>query len=198
MTTATLVKGEDKTLTVDERRELAAAREGLKKIHNAAKVAAFNGWSFGIAAVLSAPFSLGSLAGVLLTLGLAIVSYNEFRGRRRLLQFDPSAASMLGWNQLFLLVMVVGYCAWMLFAGLVGDNSIAAQLEAQPELRQALGSLDDVEGLYQMLVIALYGSVTVACVLFQGLNALYYFTRRKYVEAYVQDTPEWLLEVQRD
>ena len=197
MTTATLARSEEETLSIDERRELTAAREGVKKIQSAAKVASFNGWSFGVAAVLSAPFSLGSAAGLLLTLGLAVVSFNEFRGRRRLLQFDPTAATMLGWNQLFLLAMIVGYCIWMLYTGLASGNSFAAQLEAQPELRQALGSLDDVEGLYKEVVVAVYGSVIVASILFQGLNALYYFTRRRHLEAYVGQTPEWLLEVQR-
>lgn len=197
MTTATLSRDLDEPLTVDERRALITAREGAKKIQSAAKVASFNGWSFAIAALLSAPFSLGSAVGLLLTLGLAIVAFNEFRGRQRLLQFDPSAASMLGWNQLFLLAMIVGYCAWNLYAGLAGDDSFTAQLEAQPELRQALGSMDDLEGLYDQVVVALYGSVIVVSIVFQGLNALYYFTRRKHVEAYVENTPEWLLEVQR-
>ncbi len=197
MTTATFARNLDEPLSLDERRALTAASAGVKKIQSAAKVASFNGWSFGVAAVVSAPFSLGSMVGLLLSLGLAVVSFNEFRGRRRLLQFDPSAASMLGWNQLFLLAMIVGYCIWMLYTGLASGSSFASQLEAQPELQQALGSLDDVEGLYKEVVVALYGSVIVASILFQGLNALYYFTRRRHLEAYVGQTPEWLLEVQR-
>jgi len=198
MGTATLDRSADAPLSAQERRELDASREDVKKIQSAAKVAAFNGWSTGAVALLSAPFALWSTTSLIMTLGLAIVSFNEFHGRRRLLRFDPSAARLLGWNQLFLLAMVVGYCAWMLYAGLAGDGSFEAQLQAQPELRQALGSLDDVEGLYEGVVVALYGSIIVASILFQGLNALYYFTRRKYVEAYVRQTPEWLLEVQRD
>jgi hypothetical protein len=197
MPTATLSNNLNEPLSADDRRELAAAREGAKKIQSAAKVASFNGWSFGVAAALSAPFSLGSVVGLLLTLGLAIVAFNEFRGRRGLLRFDPSAASMLGWNQLFLLAMIVGYCGWNLYAGLAGDGSFTAQLEAQPELQQALGSMDDVEGLYDEVVVAVYSTVIVASIVFQGLNALYYFTRRKHVEAYVERTPEWLLELQR-
>ena len=51
---------------------------------------------------------------IAITLGLSIVAYNEFRGRKRLLNFDPSAATMLGWNQLGLLAMIVVYCLWML------------------------------------------------------------------------------------
>jgi len=133
-----------------------------------------------------------------MTVGLAIVSYNEFRGRKRLLRFDPAAAKILGWNQLALLAMIVVYCLWMLYVGLVGESSFVAQMEAQPELQAALGSLDEIGGLYDSLVVVLYSSIIVGTVVFQGLNALYYFSRRKYVQAYVRDTPEWVRDVQRD
>jgi hypothetical protein len=42
-----------------------------------------------------------------------------------------------------------------------------------------------------------YGTVIVLSIIFQGLTACYYFTRRKYVEAYVRETPQWVLDVQR-
>jgi hypothetical protein len=32
---------------------------------------------------------------------------------------------------------------------------------------------------------------------FQGLNAVYYFTRRKHVVACLHDTPEWVLDLER-
>lgn len=41
------------------------------------------------------------------------------------------------------------------------------------------------------------GIVILVSVLFQGLNAIYYFTRRKHVDAYVQNTPEWVLNLNR-
>lgn len=188
----------DSPFTGDQRRELAAAKKSVKKLHGAARVASFNGWTLAAAAVVSAPFALGSTTGLLITLGLAVVAFNEFQGRRRLLRFEPSAASYLGWNQLLLMAMIVGYSAWMLHSSLNGDNSFAMQLQAEPELQEALGSLDGVEELYGSVVVAVYGSVIVASIFFQGLNALYYFTRRKHVEAYVQATPDWALDVLRD
>jgi hypothetical protein len=33
--------------------------------------------------------------------------------------------------------------------------------------------------------------------IFQGLNAVYYFTRRKHIEAYLQETPAWVQEIER-
>ncbi len=198
MSTATFTNSVDGPLTLDQRRELSDAKQSAKKIRNAARVASFNGWSIGIAAAVSAPFALFSTTGLLMTVGLAIVSYNEFRGRKRLLRFDPAAAKILGWNQLALLAMIVVYCLWMLYVGLVGESSFVAQMEAQPELQAALGSLDEIGGLYDSLVVVLYSSIIVGTVVFQGLHALYYFSRRKYVQAYVRDTPEWVRDVQRD
>lgn len=196
MSTATFTDSADGPLTRDQLRELSDAKQSAKKIRSAARVASFNGWSLGIGAALSAPFALFSLVGLLLTVGLAVVSFNEFRGRKRLLQFDPAAAKMLGWNQLALLAMIVVYCLWMLYVGLAGENSFVAQMEAQPELQAALGSMDEMGDLYNRLVVILYSSIMAVSVVFQGVNALYYFSRRKYIQAYVRDTPEWVRDVQ--
>lgn len=198
MSTVMFTDNVESPLTADQRHELSSAKQSAKKIRSAARVASFNGWSLGIAAAVSAPFALFSVIGLLMAVGLTVLSFNEFRGRTRLLRFDPSATQLLGWNQLALLVMIVGYCLWMLYAGLAGESSFVAQLEAQPELQAALGSMDEMGELYSSLVVALYGSVIAATVVFQGLNALYYFSRRKYVEAYVHDTPEWVRDVQSD
>jgi hypothetical protein len=148
-------------------------------------------------AALSIPFAFFSIPGALVTIGLGVVAYNEFRGRRGLLALDPSAATRLGWNQVALLTLVVGYCAWMLWSGLTGEAPMRKELEASPELQDALGSLGDVGQLYRALVLVVYGTIIVVTVVVQGANSLYYFTRRKHVEAFLRDTPEWAVEMQR-
>ena len=90
-----------------------------------------------------------------------------------------------------------GYCFWMLIVGLTSDGPFAAELEAKPELRVAFDSVDGFDQLYKILIAAVYGTVIVLSGVFQGLNAAYYFTRRKHVKAYVQDTPNWVLDLQR-
>ena len=84
----------------------------------------------------------------------------------------------------------------MLFTGLTSAAPSAAGLGASPELTEALGSLGSPDHLYKVLVVTLYGTVIVLSVLFQGLNSLYYFTRRKHIDAYLQETPPWVLDVQ--
>lgn len=192
----TSVPTSDGPLAPEHHRELALAGQRAKKIRRAAGVAALNGWITAVLAFCSAPFALFGMTGALVTLGLSAVAYNEFRGRKRLLQFDPSGASVLGWNQVGLLAMIVLYCLWMIYAGLNGMNSLSSELRAQPELAHALGSID-VEQLYKSLVLAIYGIVLALSVVFQGLNAFYYFTRRGHVEAYLRETPQWVLDLQR-
>lgn len=184
-------------LTQSHQHEVATAHERARKIRNAAAVAAFNGWMTGIFAACSAPFAIFSLASCLVTAGLSVVAYNEFRGRKRLLQFDRNAPTFLGWNQVGFVALIIAYCIWMLVVGLTADGPFAAELKAKPELSAVIDSVDGIDQLYRVLIVAVYGTVIVLSGVFQGLNALYYFTRRKYVTAYVQNTPEWVLDLQR-
>lgn len=184
-------------LTATHRRELAAARDRAKVIRKAARVAAFNGWSMAAVAALSAPFAFTSTSAFVLMVGMAIVAFNEFRGRKRLLNFDPAAATLLGWNQLGLLAMIVVYCLWMLHGSLGDAGAMQAELKGYADLDTALGSYGGFEGLYKQIVVVLYGGVIALSVIFQGGNALYYFTRRRHVEDFVTDTPEWVRDVLR-
>ena len=126
-------------LSRDHYRELADAKLRFKKVRAAARVAAFNGWTIGVIAALSAPFALFSIVGLVMAVGFTVVAYTEFRGRRRLLQFDPSAAKVLGWNQIGLLTLIVVYCLWQLWAGLSGPSPLAAELESAARTRRRIG-----------------------------------------------------------
>ena len=196
MAVATVTTEPDGPLTQSHRDEVTSAQDRARKIHKAAALAGFNGWTTGIIAICSAPFALFSLAGLVVTVGLSFVTYNEFRGRRQLLRFERNAATFLGWNQIGFLVLIVGYCLWMLFVGLTADAPFAAEMKANPQLIAALGSDVEFDQLYRLLVVAVYGAVIGLSAVFQGLNALYYFTREKYVEAYVQQTPNWVHDLQ--
>jgi hypothetical protein len=188
----------DNPLSVTHRRELAAARDRAKTIRKAARVAGFNGWTTAAAAAFSAMFLVfdRSPAAIAITLGLSIITYNEFRGRKRLLNFDPSAATMLGWNQLGLLAMIIIYCLWMLSGSSAeAASALSAQMNSASE-RELLSMAGDLEGLYKTATLAMYGGAIVLSVIFQGGNALYYFTRRRHVEDFIAETPQWVRDVQ--
>jgi hypothetical protein len=188
----------DNPLSVAHRRELADARDRAKTIRKAARVAAFNGWTTGAAAVFSAMFLFFDRSGIAIaiTVGLSIVAYNEFRGRKRLLNFDPSGATLLGWNQLGLLAMIVIYCLWMLSGSSAeAASALSSQMKSNTE-RELLSMAGDLEGLYKTATLAMYGGAIVLSLLFQGGNALYYFTRRRHVEDFIAETPQWVRDVQ--
>ncbi|MDV6030636.1 MAG: hypothetical protein F9B45_11135 [Phycisphaera sp. RhM] len=166
-------------------RELMAASNLIRPIRRAARVATFNGWTTGVIAALSFPFAFFGADGMAITAGLSTVCFFEFWGRRKLLKLDPSATSWLGWNQVGFLSLIVAYCLWML----LGD---VPDISANPELSRLLGS--DGQQLYQTLNVAVYGSVIVLSVIFQGGNAIYYFTRRRYLVAYQRQTSPWVRE----
>ena len=195
MNIATNAPASEGPLTPEQRHELALANE-RKKIRKAATVAAFNGWATGIFAALSAPFAVFSVSGFLITVGLSAVAYNEFRGRKRLLRFDPTSTVLLGWNQIGLMTLIIVYCLWMIFTSLSGAGPFAAEIAKNPELADAASTLSQFDSLYKELAVAIYGAVIVLTALFQGLNSLYYFSRRKFVTAYVQETPRWVLDLQ--
>ncbi len=194
---ATHTSEPDEPLSQSQLREVGAARDRAGKIYKAAAVAKFNGWMTGIVAACSAPFALFSLSGFLVTVALSLVTYNEFKGRRRLLQFDRDSPAFLGWNQVGFLALIILYCTWMLGVGLTSEDPFLAELKANPEIQAVFGSPVELDQTYRLLVVAFYGAVIVLSVVFQGLSALYYFSRRKYVEAYLRDTPEWVLDLQR-
>lgn len=198
VTTATIVPNSDGPLTAEHRQALALARDLAVPVRSAARAATFNAWTTGIIAALSAPFALFSVSGFIMAAGLTLVAYNEFRGRRRLLEFEPAAAATLGWNQIGLLALIVVYCVWTMVTSLTGDSSLVAALAASPELNQAGVELSEFgESFVQLFVIGFYGTVIGLSVIFQGANAIYYFTRRKYVARYVAETPAWVRDLQR-
>jgi len=194
---ATLKPPAANPLSPEHHRELAFAAERAKPIYRAARVAAMNGWITGIIAACSAPFALYDLTGAVMTVGLAVVAYNEFRGRKRLLAFDPSGATVLGRNQMGLMGLLVGYCLWMMYSSLATPSPMINELTRTPEVKDALADLGDLNQLYQSMVIIFYGVVILLSVIFQGINALYYFSRRRLVADFVAQTPEWVRDVQR-
>ena len=99
-----------------------------------------------------------SLAGFLVFVALVVVAWNEFRGRRRLLDFDPAGATILGWNQLGLLVMISIYCLWALYSNLVGlelgrsPTRGRSRVECRPRFPGRTRSMEGFDSLYRNIV----------------------------------------------
>lgn len=119
-----------------------------------------------------------------LMLIVTAVGVVEYIGHRKLVAGEASACRMLAINQLVLLAAILIYCAGMIATA---DKS---------EVISMLG--EESRGLARSLGYAIYGSVAVVSIAFQGGLALYYFRRRKVVEAYNQAVPEWIQRVFRE
>ena len=157
-------------------------------------MAAFNGWSTAAFAVLAMPFALFSRTALVMSLGLGVIAFFEFKGRRLLQQLNLKAPSLLGFNQIAFAGIIVAYCAWSIHANLDHPGRYAETIAANPELARILGPLGD---LHKIITLAVYGCVATLSCLFQGSMAAYYFTRSSHLRAYVKGTPDWVLDLQR-
>jgi hypothetical protein len=176
-------------LTDEQQQALADAKERARSFMGAARVASFNVWSIGIFAALTILFGIFSLTALVLGIGLAVVTWNEYRGRARLRSFDPEGPRLLGRNQLGLMALIVVYALWSMFQARAHPDPELAQMD------QILGG--DTSGLVASLTTIVYIAVIAATGIFQGLMARYYFKRIPMVEDYVRDTESWVLDLQR-
>jgi hypothetical protein len=176
-------------LTPEQREELREANERLDGLRGAAKVAAFNGWTLGFFAAVSILSGLFSLTGLVVGVALAVVARNELVGRRRLLALEPEGPELLWRNQIGLMAVIVAYCLWSIYRAKTASDP------GMDELNQVLG--EGTDELVQSLTVTVYTVVIFASVLFQGLNARYYHARVARLRAYLDQTPPWVLDVQR-
>ncbi|MEE2899910.1 MAG: hypothetical protein VX815_15730 [Gemmatimonadota bacterium] len=176
------------TLTAEQREALRQAGERAGAFTGAAKVAGFNGWSIGFFAAVSLLFGLFSLTGLILGVGMAVVARNEFKGRAAILAADPVGPELLWRNQVGFMALIILYCLWSMY------GTVSAQDPQTAELMELLGG--EVEELVRSLTLTVYAVVIVLTVLFQGLNARYYFRRAAMIELYLRETPDWVLELQ--
>lgn len=176
-------------LSPEQQQELAEAKERARPLLGASRAATFNTWSLGIAAVLTLAFGISSSSALLLGAGLAVATWNEHRGRTLLKQLDPAGPRLLGHNQLGLMAVVVLYALWSIYKAKTHPDPDLAQMD------QIMGG--DTSGLVTSLTITVWLVVIGTTGLLQGFMARYYFKRGPMVEAYLRETPAWVIELQR-
>jgi hypothetical protein len=138
-----------------------------------------------------------SLSGFLITVGLGVIGVVEFLGYRKLRKADPTAARFLATNQLAFLGLIVFYCLFQMLSFSPEDAKSAAlspevraQLSAMPDMASAIDR--DIEQWAPLVTYGFYSLVIVLSLFFQGGMAYYYFTRRKFLEAFQRQTPPWV------
>jgi len=174
-------------LSAEQLGEVSSANRRAASILKAGRVATFNGWTLGTFGVVSLLFGLGSVTAFLVGAGLLAVAWNEFRGRNMLRAFDPAGPRLLGRNQIGLMALIIAYCLWSIHTALHHPSESIRQLE---ELVGGTGSVG-------RMVAWGYGAVIVLSIVVQGLNARYYYKRIDPLQAYLRETPGWVVELQR-
>jgi len=172
-----------------------------KKILRVASLAMFNACTFGFFAscgllvvMISAALGEVDLIGLLVSVALGVVTWNELRGRAMVRRFELHGPTVLGWNQIALMGVIFAYCIWMIVAALIGPSELEEEIAKHPELE---GYFGDLGQLQRTLTIVVYGAVILGSAIFQGLNSAYYFRSVKTMREYVVQTPQWVIELQR-
>jgi hypothetical protein len=180
---------------------VAQAQNRAHKLRSVGRLAMFNGVMLYVFAGVSLLFAgaglvFGEFDWVALVMGggLGLLGWNELRGRRLLQARRLESPRVLGWNQLALMALIVAYAIWMLANAWFGPGPYEEAVRQEPRLKPMLG---DIEHLHRLIAAALYGGLIIGTMVFQGLNALYYFSRAKLLRSYLAETPEWVIELIR-
>jgi hypothetical protein len=181
-------------LSEEHLRQLAAARKAVRKVRRAIKVASFDGWTVGVFGALTFLTGLTDPSGLLMGAGMGAVAFVELRAASRLRRLETGVTRTLGFNQLALATILIIYALWRLHAEMTGVSPYAAYKAADPQLGRML---QPIENLTHLIAMALYGAMIAVALFAQGGLALFYFTRRKHIDAYLAKTPAWILAMQR-
>jgi hypothetical protein len=179
-------------LSPEQIRQLADARSAGRTIRWCIGMASFDAYTLAIFAVISLLTGYNSLPGLFIGFGLGIVAWVEFRALRDLRLLMPEAVRHLGWNQLGLAGVLIVYGMWNLLGP--GQNTITDALNAagaDADMRQ------QIQGMAQMINGLIYGGLIAIAIFVQGGTAIYYLSREKNVRAYVDQTPDWIKQMQK-
>jgi hypothetical protein len=181
-------------LSPEQMRQMADAWLRAKKVRRGVSVAMFDGWTVAIFAGLTLLGGLFSPVGLLLGLGMATAAYVELKAAKRLKALDPAACKTLAWNQVFLGAILFLYACYSLWTIYSGRSALNSELSKYPELSQFAV---DIEQMSKLIGLLIYGTLIAVAIFGQGGTALFYLSRRKYVDAYLRETPQWILDAQR-
>jgi hypothetical protein len=187
-------EGATGALTREQLAAFTQARVRGRKISRAATVAAVSGWTLAFFAFITLIGGLFSFTSLLLGVGLGIVAYLELRGSKGLRRFDETAPLRLGFNQIALGAMIVVYCGWGIWLAVAGPGPYDSYLAQGGDTAEMI---EPTAQLHTAMTSAFYALLICVSVVAQGCAALYHFTRRRHMIAYLRETPAWVVEALR-
>ncbi len=173
-------------LSYESQQQLQLAKVAYRKVGRTIAVARGDGWTIGFFGGLS--FLVGvamvDFVGIILGMLLCAVAWNELGGAADLKKLDPLACARLGRNQLYLCGMLAAYFLWNIGATFFGHGDLPAELQVDPIMIRNL-----TIGAYGVLLLVVCGGALAM--------RYYYYSRQKFVDAYLTTTPEWIIDMQK-
>jgi hypothetical protein len=182
-------------LSTEQLRALADAHALFKPIGKAIKYAKFDGWTLAVFAILTCLCGISSPVALVIGATMGAIAWYELRQANRLLAGDVEAPKKLALNQLALASLLIVYALTNLTRG--PDASGVAEIKRQLGGLDTGGMLEQVETLSDLIEKLVYGVLIAIAVLVQGGTALFYLSRKKYVQRYATDVPGWARAVAR-
>ncbi len=150
-----------------------------KALQRVLTISRLNGWSVIVVAGLGVllALALGDLSSVAIGLLGVASGVMEVRGHKKLKRRDPTGMKLLVRSQLFLLAIILVYCASRL--GSFDADTVMGNLTPDMEAILKEGGIEKAEilPLVRMMFLTIYCTVAVTCLIYQGGLALWY--RRK-------------------
>ena len=160
--------------------EPTPAEKSLQRVRAISRI---NGWSVIVIAALGTLLTLvlGDLLGMFIGLLAVFSGWMEVRGHEKLKRRDQHGMKWLVRSQLFLLGVILAYCASRLgsFDGETAMANLTPDMEAV--LKEAGLERGDVLPLVRTAYYATYLTVALVCLIYQGGLALYYRSRTRLV-----------------
>jgi hypothetical protein len=177
-------------------RQLADARIGIRKIVRAASMARLEGIILAVFAALGLISGYDDATNVIVSLSLGVIAFVELRGATQLRQLNPAATKTLTWNQVGLGTVLIIYSVKQIISTMSGHGALTDLGSSSPELSGMIDT-QNLSAQVKSISIAFYGVIIAGAILFQGGMALYYRSRRKFLQTYLQQTPAWIIAMQR-
>ena len=164
----------------------------MRKIRRAASVAYTDGCLLAVCAAATLGFGFNELSSVLVAVFLGAIAAVELWGAQSLRKLDVNAPKRLGINQLALAAAITLWALWGTYSELSHHATASEISQYAPELDANFGQMAT------QISVIVYLGIIAATILFQGGMALYYFTRRRVLAEYVEQTPPWIIEMQKN
>lgn len=185
-------------LTAEHLAQRAAAKAMFVPVKRWIGVVQLSAWCLALFGVCSAPFAPFSLKGAFVTLALGACAYFEFRGLAALRRLDTACTRILTTNQAALGVVIAAYCLWSAYDAWFGpipfESLIASSAGSSPEVQEML---EPIYELARKISTIAYLVAIPAGVGWQVAIVLYYRGRGRKLEAYLRETPAWVLQLDR-